>query len=488
MKSNERLRAKAMSDIKEFYKTIADYLSVADGETKLEVIQCFRCIVLGGQHLPIILADTETAKYKQCKVPITDTAFNQLILRESLIVNLIARQFRDSVKALVDDAADGKEHSMEHSMLISPYMPSSSSRITNRQFDRQPTSNGISQAYTDRKNTGVTDHLIDSLTERTVKGSNLNGAAISQTDDSYIKSIGVKEENKSNCSLMQHIAGDLLCLCVDLAADDKNAEVMIGMDVCDSIVKFLKFVADINFRDIRVTSAIDALWVLLVAYIDKKQSQSCDGSDCFQLENKKECSSAYRDLKGAINQAAAVSALHGLLISLTHDGYKVSDKEIRNGVLTVLTLLAESPSSHVYFTETGLLNDLLYTACCAECSGENCLWLCQHSQSSFSPRNFATSSENDLIFKRGLWIMISTLLQHGDLKSLKCVSSSPFLLSLLLYIEYDILSINHQSREDKLLRETTAKCTFNSFLEKVPGDEFGPSQQNFQPSLSRNKK
>jgi hypothetical protein len=462
VKSNERLRAKAMSDIKEFYKTIADYLSIADGELKLEVIQCFRCIVLGGQHLPILLSDTETAKYKKCKVPITDTAFNQLILRESFIVNLIARQFTDSVKDLVDDFVDGKEysleHSLEHSLLISQSIPSSSSRITHRPFDRQSTSNGISQVYTHRKNTGVVDDPIENLTGLTDSGSNLNGVAITLTDDSYIKSIEVKEHehdqqgHELHCSLKQQIASDLLCLCVDLAADDKNAEVMITMDVCDSVIKFLKFVGDMNFRDTGVTSAIDALWVLLVAHIDKSQSQSCDGLDSFQLESKEDCSSAFKDLNGALNQAAAISVLHGLLMSLMHDGFKVADKELRNGVLTVLTLLAESPSSHIHFTEKGLLNDLIYSACCAECSRRNCIWLHQHPQSSFSPRIFATSSEHDLVFKRGLWIMISTLLQHNDLKSLKCVGSSPFLLSLLLYIEYDTLSITEQSRDDELLR------------------------------------
>jgi hypothetical protein len=486
-----------MSDIKEFYKTIGDYLSIADGELKLEVIQCFRCIVLGGQHLPNLLSDTETAKYKKSKVPITDTAFNQLILRESFIVNLITRHFIDSVKALVDDSVDGKEHtlghSLEHSLLISQSIPSSSSRITHRPFDRQSTSNRISQAFTHRKNTGVVDDSIENLTGLTDAGSNLNGAAIALTDDSYIKSIEIKElydqqKHEFRCSLKQQTAGNLLCLCVDLAADDKNAEVMITVDVCDSVIKFLKFVGDINFRDTGVTSAIDALWVLLATYIDKKQSQSCDRLDSFQLESKKDCSSAFKDLNGALDQAAAISVLHGLLISLMHDGFKVSDKELRNGVLTVLTLLAESPSSHIHFTETGLLNDLIYSACCAECSKLNCLWLHQHPQSSVSPRNFATSSVQDLVLKRGLWIMISTLLQHNDLKSLKCVGSSPFLLSLLLYIEYDTLSMNEQSRDDDLLRETSAKNTLISCVEKVPREEFGYSQQNYQSSSSRNKK
>jgi hypothetical protein len=486
-----------MSDVKEFYKTIADYLSIAYGELKLEVIQCFRCIVLGGQHLPILLSDTDTAKYKKCKVPITDTAFNQLILRESFIVNSIAKQFTDSVKALVDDSVDGKkyslEHSLEHSLSISQSIPSSSSRITYRPFDRQSTSNGISQAYSHRKNTGVVDGPIENLIGLTDVGSNLNGAAISPTDDSYIKSVEVKElydqqEHELHCSVKQQTAGDLLCLCVDLAADDKNAEVMITMDVCDSVIKFLKFVGDMNFRDTGVTSAIDALWVLLVAHIDKKQSQSCDGLDSFQLESKKDCSSAFKDLNGALNQAAAISVLHGLLISLMHNGFKVSDKELRNGVLTVLTLLAESPSSHIHFTERGLLNDLIYCACCAECSRINCFWLHQHPQSSFSPRNFATSSEHDLIFKRGLWIMISTLLQQNDLKSLKCVGSSPFLLSLLLYLEYDTLSITEQSRDYELLREKTAKSTYNTCSEKNPREEFRYSQQNFQFSSSKNRK
>ena len=486
-----------MSDIKEFYKTIADYLSIADGELKLEVIQCFRSIVLGGQHLPNLLSDTETAKYKKCKVPITDTAFNQLILRESFIVNLVARQLTDSVKALVDDSVDGKEysleHSLEHSLLISQSIPSSSSRITHRPSNRQSTSNGISQAYTYKKNNGVVDDPIENLTGLTDAGSNLNGAAISLTDDSYIKSFEAKElydqqEHELHCSIKQQIAGNLLCLCVDLAADDKNAEVMITMDVCDSVIRFLKFVAGRNFRDTGVTSAIDALWVLLVAHIDKKQSQSCDGLDSFQLESKKDCSSAFKDLNGALNQAAAISVLHGLLISLMHDGFKVSDKELRNGVLTVLTLLAESPSSHIQFTETGLLNDLIYSACCAECSRMNCLWLHQHPQSYFSPRHFATSSEHDLIFKRGLWIMISTLLQHNDLKSLKCVGSSPFLLSLLLYTEYDTSPMPEQSRDDVVLREKLAKNTLNSCLEKAPREELDYSQQNYQSSFSKNKK
>ena len=81
-----------MSDIKEFYKAIAEFISVADDQLKLEIIQCFRCILLGGKPLPVLQGDIEEANSKKYKVPITDTAFNQKVLRESLVVNIITRQ------------------------------------------------------------------------------------------------------------------------------------------------------------------------------------------------------------------------------------------------------------------------------------------------------------------------------------------------------------------------------------------------------------
>ena len=240
------------------------------------------------------------------------------------------------------------------------------------------------------------------------------------------------------------------------------------------IVKFLKFVADTNFRDTRVTSAIDAIWVLLVAFLDKRQSP--DGSDGSHLDNKRVSSGAIADLEEALDQAAAVSVLHGLLISFTHEGFKISDKESRNGVLTVLTLIAESPSSHDYFIDSGLLNDLLYITCYAECSLMGSTfseWINQHPPSSSNPRNFGTSSEHDLIFKRGLWILVSTLLQHDILKSLKVVGTSPFLLSLLLYTEYDTLSTKEQKRNNEVHRGTLAQTTLKTSLEEGTSAEFG---------------
>ena len=74
-------------------------------------------------------------------------------------------------------------------------------------------------------------------------------------------------------------------------------------------------------------------------------------------------------------------------------------------------------------------------------------WLDQHPQSSSNPRNFGTASEIDLQFKRGLWIIISDLLQNDDPTALACVVQSPLLLSLLYYLEFDTLPMGNQKTE-----------------------------------------
>ena len=92
------------------------------------------------------------------------------------------------------------------------------------------------------------------------------------------------------------------------------------------------------------------------------------------------------------------------------EGFRDADKECRNECLAVLSLIADSPSSHIAFYQTGLLNDLIYYACSVEAHealqndtdsdmgspSKLAVWLSSHPQNQSKLRNFATPSELDL--------------------------------------------------------------------------------------------
>ena len=421
--------------MKLFYKAIAAFCLDADNELKRAVVHCFRCIVGGGNDPLVLRSEAVASKVKKNRVAVTDTAFLQSLIRDSAIIDFIVLEFLESVDILEKDFKDFTQSSM----LYSQGPRQSSGTVKQKSLRETLREYGIPDDYKAEECSEEEKFLyIEKGNEDDV--ILVDDCGNEERSEEVVVTLPMINAQKSAVSLREHLTADIVELCAELARDDVSAGIMTSMRTCDGVIKFLHFLRKENMKDKRINSLIDLLWTLLESFLH----QIKDNHDAI---NTQDDTAVMIDFSDIIDQESAVQVLHGLIISYAQEGFRNSDKECRNEVLNVLTLLAESSSSHSAFLDTGLFNDVLYFSCHAECSSFSGMfpeWLDQHPQSSSNPRNFGTNSEIDLQFKRGLWILISDLLQHNNSIALSYVGQSPLLLSLLLYLEFDTLPLNKQ--------------------------------------------
>ena len=466
-KANERLRVKGMADMKIFYKAIAIFCVDADDQLKSEVVHCFRCIINGGKDPLVLRADVNLWKSKGGnRVQITDTSFIQTLIRECDIIEFVVVEFLDSVAALERSATDFEKSALLYTQSLGEsqekfdafpkYQGSGKGKgQTLRETLREY---GVPDIINEEKNKDSERHDLESseeekltyLEDQDVNERNNNNNENEnenifreETKSEKVKSAMAIKKEKLQVAFKEHLTEDLFDLCMELSADTLNAEIMCSLKLCDGVLRFLQYLVKENFRDKRISSTIDLFWTLLESILNNNISDMEEKK--ILNENGENILENSSDLFDILDQEFAVQVLGNMITLYAHEGFKDPDKEARNEVLAVLTLLCESPSSHIYFIQSGLLNDLLYFACYAECSsiqGEFSAWFENHPQSSSNPRNFATSFELDLQFKRGLWILISELLEDDHVEAIECVGESPLLDSLLLYLEYNTLRPN----------------------------------------------
>ena len=463
-----------MADIKSFYKALALYCVDADIGLKSEVVRCFRCIINAGQDPGSLKSDVTSWKSKEGnKVQIKDTTFIQSLIRECSIIEFVASEFLKSVEIFEEHSLKFEESSLLYTNNIGKAQGKKSKKQTLKETLRDYGLSLINELEqeacgeekltrideNENENENSMENTVGENDEIVIENNIEND--IENTETIEIKSFSELKLLKLNITSMESLTQDLFDLCTELSEDPLSAEIMSAFKVCDGLIKYLNIIVKHNFRDKRAAAIISLIWTLLEAYLNKMNidlekskilNENIENSD---EENENIQDSP--DLFDILNQESAVQVLRDFFILFAQDGFKNPDKECRNEVLAVLTVISESPSSHSYFIQTGLLNDILYFACYAECSSSSTSpgeysqegssgmfseWLESHPQSSSNPRNFCTACELDLQFKRGLWILISELLKNSDSNALDCVGQSPLLQSLLLYLEFDTLQNN----------------------------------------------
>ena len=458
-KANERLRVKGIADMKVFFKALTAFSVDANNELKTEIVHCLRCIINGGKDSLVLRTDVVAAKVKKNKVPITDTSFIQSLVRDCSIIDFIVLEFQGSTENLEKVTSDFAESSMLYSQR--------SVHLNSRTTAKQQTLRETLREY------GIPEDVKDfeECSEEEKEAPFESDIITEEGSDEVLQTLPMLKTLKVTVTAQDRLTTDLVELCADLAEDPRNAQIMIAMRMCDGIMKYLELLVKENVRDKRVKSLIGLIWTLLDSYMYEGKVD-LDKDDAHPNSARGEFEYDPHNLSHIIDQATAVSTLHHIITIFAQDGFKHPDKECRNEVLAVLTLLAESPSSHIYFIESGLLNDFVYYSCYTECSslcGTFPEWLDQHPQSSSNPRNFGTTSEIDLQFKRGLWILISDLLQYNDPSALVCVGQSPLLLSLLFYLEYDSLPMDNQKSQTPEGSPSRDK-QLSGVIEEVYGD------------------
>ena len=236
-------------------------------------------------------------------------------------------------------------------------------------------------------------------------------------------------------AILRELSSVLLYLCLDLSLDPPSAAIMCESSVCDGAITLVQKDFRLNQRDPRILSSIELMWNVLEHFLEQFKSTNNPSP-----EDMRNILSQYADR--VVDFGRAVPILQSIVRFVLSDGFRLADKELRNEVVIILTMFAQFPTAVGYFIDAGLFH-LLITYACIEEAGA-------HSWDAFSKdigkyRNFATISDVDLEYKRGLWFIISELLRSNDADALSIVASSPLLATMLIYLEQDSTEISKKT-------------------------------------------
>ncbi len=256
----------------------------------------------------------------------------------------------------------------------------------------------------------------------------------------------------------QQLSLSYIHLCLDLVNDPVSASRMCTMGVANAMIACLAIQASEKTPDSdRVSLAVDLLWCCLEPFLQEVQQEQ-ERIENAKLENDDGSGVAATlhsiptDFAGnrLINFATGVKTLKSLMLNILFYGFRYSQKEVRNEIIILLTLLHNFPASRVYFITTGLIVDILTYACIGDTG--KAAW-------SFYPkmvgklRNFSTISDIDLQFKKELWILLADMMGSDDEDVIACIASSPFLDVLLSYLEFNSLGgvVSDENEDDNIM-------------------------------------
>lgn len=235
-------------------------------------------------------------------------------------------------------------------------------------------------------------------------------------------------------TVQRELSQVLLDLCLDLSTDSDCAVLMCERSLCDGAVTMIEKDFGLNPRDPRIAHIIELMWNVLEPFLEQFKSHNTSPDDVRQQL------SHYSDQ--VVDFGRAVEILQAIILFVMRSGFRNADKELRNEVLIVLTMLAQFPCAVGYFLDCGMFHLLLTYACVEEAGTESWAEFCPDIGNF---RNFATVSDIDLEFKKELWFVISELLRSNDPEALRIFSSSPLQSTLLMYMEHDSFDVHRKS-------------------------------------------
>jgi hypothetical protein len=313
-----------------------------------------------------------------------------------------------------------------------------------------------------------------------------------QRGNSYHDEQAVDEEEPEiivNKAVLRELTQHLLNLCLDITnANNEAAFMMFEYGLADGIVLLLNKDFSYDNRDKRISYDIELLWNILESFMDKIKLEHENSSavavnhpssppvfngshtdSVFSMDggamgagNNEEVSSAVKNLNkinvvyhsfilnhelaitgndsssplatsSLINLELAVGTLYKILFFLINDGFRQSDKELRNEIIIILTLLAEFPFSIGHFIHTELIHLLLTYSCVEEIGKGKWPFFLKFIANS---RNFGTINDSDLELKKLIWNFFTVLCKFNDVDLLLSLSASPLVPCLLNYLEY----------------------------------------------------
>ena len=137
-----------------------------------------------------------------------------------------------------------------------------------------------------------------------------------------------------------------------------------------------------------------------------------------------------------LSTGEAIGALCDTFRDLLHRGFRNKDKELRNEVLILSSLIASNKRSHQHFLSTRFVHLMCVYATCAEV-GYDESYASSPDPNIVDPHHFATVSGPDIELKRIIWGILSEL-AHTNAELLAVIVDSPLIETLLMYLDNDL--------------------------------------------------
>jgi hypothetical protein len=271
------------------------------------------------------------------------------------------------------------------------------------------------------------------------------------TKNTKVKDINGFDDMKAKIQSVHDLLGSMTELMLDLSIDTSIASLLCILGLSNGLVKFLNAVMSSNFRDPKIYRLIRLLWILLDKYIEMDtidlvkiaQSQEISSKHLGQLSSiatsDDNNSNTYNNTTHMscqiLDYEYGVNVLSILLKFLIDEGFKMADKECRNEILIILSMIAGFPVSIPAFQSSGLFTMLLSYSFSGD-MGEDAWAFSIYPLA--NSRNYCSNHDIDIQFKRELWSIIVDIINTDDPDTILSASSSPFMDNLLFYIEYMI--------------------------------------------------
>lgn len=406
-KANERMRPSGFDNIKAFYAELSKFWESGNVFARIECSRCFNCIVNGGRDTSVLKADQAEWKSDGFTAQVTDITFVFSLIRESGALGATITEFHRTVEDLTAEKL---------------------------KFLRVSSSLTKMQA---KKNVNQTDDSDDEEEDKGDEGSEATAdvsipptqsklGGVTRSMSTAYAEIDLSDEverRRAHLVSIQEMVSVLLDICLTLSADHKNASSMCTMRICDTIIKLLRDAAAESVREPTVTVCVQILWDCLEAFFKEFSPNSGDALVAPSDE--------------IMDFETAVQTLKVLFHDLLLQGYRLADKEVRNEVLVVLTLVGRFTQAVPFFIKSGLLNILVTYACVGEAGKEAWPYFALPLAKS---RNFASGFDIDVQLKRELWMLLSDIMKLDDPDILLCIASSPLLTVLVRYLEQNTLN------------------------------------------------
>ena len=235
-------------------------------------------------------------------------------------------------------------------------------------------------------------------------------------------------ESEWNRLLHLEVLRCAIALVRELSFSQANARTLIKEGVPLVCVHTLDIIED--FKDRLVSDCIDIIWNLLETSSNVLMDRDNIATTRAKLIEKRRNTNCLK----VLGVPKTLNVLRRLLEQSMVSGFRAVDKELRNNVLVVASILARRQENHMLFITSGLLDLLLLYSCAPEIG----------LPTPANINNFGTRSQHDFEVKRLMWQLISDLcmvennvISPATKIAHKVVSQMPITEMLLMYVDHN---------------------------------------------------